>query len=136
MISLPCTSCKKVLEIDDAFAGGVCRCQFCGTIQTVPASLKRGARPGGPITTSTAGPKTLYQKKGLSNPPPPPPAAMAPSTTSTADTAAEPAAKTLRAEQPAVASAPAVDRKRMWMIGVAIGAVAALLIGVITWIAS
>ena len=30
------------LEIDDAFAGGVCRCQHCGTIQTVP-SKKRAA---------------------------------------------------------------------------------------------
>jgi hypothetical protein len=52
MISLTCTSCKKVLEIDDAFVGGVCRCQYCGTIQTVPASLKRGP----------AGAKALYQK--------------------------------------------------------------------------
>ncbi len=26
--------------LDDGFAGGVCRCQFCGTIQTVPAHLK------------------------------------------------------------------------------------------------
>src|SRR6266404_3507113 len=60
MISLTCMSCKKVLEIDDAFAGGVCRCQYCGTIQTVPANLKRGGRPtpGAPAT-----PKTLYQKK-------------------------------------------------------------------------
>ena len=53
MISLICTSCQKLLEIDDAFAGGVCRCQFCGTIQTVP-SRKVGA------ATAT---KTLYQKK-------------------------------------------------------------------------
>ncbi len=40
MIRLACTHCKNVLTIDDAFAGGVCRCQHCGTIQTVPA---RGA---------------------------------------------------------------------------------------------
>jgi hypothetical protein len=53
VISLTCTSCQKVLEIDDAFAGGVCRCQYCGTIQTVP-SRKAGA------ATAT---KTLYQKK-------------------------------------------------------------------------
>src|SRR2546425_1260902 len=61
MISLTCTSCKKVLEIDDAFAGGVCRCRHCGTIQTVPSTLKRGARPGAPVMPVTA--KTLYQKK-------------------------------------------------------------------------
>lgn len=37
MIRLTCTNCKAVLSIDDGFAGGVCRCQFCGTIQTVPS---------------------------------------------------------------------------------------------------
>src|SRR5437016_2000318 len=58
MISLTCTSCKKVLEIDDAFAGGVCRCQYCGTIQTVPSSLKKVIRPGSP----GVGAKTLYQR--------------------------------------------------------------------------
>jgi hypothetical protein len=64
MISLTCTSCKKVLEIDDAFAGGVCRCRHCGTIQTVPSTLKRGARPGAPVTPVTpVAAKTLYQKK-------------------------------------------------------------------------
>ena len=63
MISLPCTSCQKVLEIDDAFAGGVCRCQYCGTIQTVPKDLKQ-TRAGAPAAASTgAGGKTLYQKK-------------------------------------------------------------------------
>ena len=60
MISLPCTSCKKVLEIDDAFAGGVCRCQHCGTIQTVPASLKRATRSGAPQPAVS---KALYEKK-------------------------------------------------------------------------
>src|SRR3954465_1249324 len=43
MISLTCTSCQTTLSIDDAFAGGVCRCQHCGTIQTVPVRLKRAA---------------------------------------------------------------------------------------------
>ena len=38
MIRLSCTNCRQVLTIDDAFAGGVCRCQHCGTIQTVPAA--------------------------------------------------------------------------------------------------
>src|SRR5262245_4771577 len=46
MISLTCTSCRKLLEMDDAFAGGVCRCKFCGTIQTVPSKARdrNGAR--------------------------------------------------------------------------------------------
>jgi len=61
MISITCTNCRAKLTIDDAFAGGVCRCQFCGTIQTVPAK-------GKPATASSAAPqaaasKTLYQNK-------------------------------------------------------------------------
>src|SRR5947199_233426 len=42
MIRINCTNCKAQLSIDDAFAGGVCRCQYCGTIQTVPKHLKSG----------------------------------------------------------------------------------------------
>lgn len=57
MISLTCTSCKKVLQIDDAFAGGVCRCQHCGTIQTVAASLKNSPNAAG------TGSRALYQRK-------------------------------------------------------------------------
>jgi hypothetical protein len=60
MISLTCTSCKKVLQIDDAFAGGVCRCQYCGTIQTVPAALKQQSRAGAPAQGTGA--RTLYQR--------------------------------------------------------------------------
>ena len=45
MISITCTHCKTLLEMDDAFAGGVCRCRHCGTIQTVPSQLKRPALP-------------------------------------------------------------------------------------------
>ncbi|MDB5295297.1 MAG: hypothetical protein JWO31_1280, partial [Phycisphaerales bacterium] len=47
MITLICTKCKTTLEMDDAFAGGVCRCQHCGTIQTVPSHLKQSARGSG-----------------------------------------------------------------------------------------
>ena len=62
MISITCTNCQAALSIDDAFAGGVCRCQHCGTIQTVPSRKKDG--PGG--TAAGLGvktPKTLYQKR-------------------------------------------------------------------------
>ena len=62
MISITCTQCRTVLTIDEAFAGGVCRCQHCGTIQTVPAQLKgsAGSTPFvGPATTT----KALYQNK-------------------------------------------------------------------------
>lgn len=41
MITLTCTGCNTSLSLDEAFAGGVCRCQHCGTIQTVPARLKQ-----------------------------------------------------------------------------------------------
>jgi hypothetical protein len=43
MIRINCTNCKAQLSIDEAFAGGVCRCQYCGTIQTVPKHLKADA---------------------------------------------------------------------------------------------
>ena len=67
MIRLTCTNCKTVLVIDDGFAGGVCRCQHCGTIQTVPAHLK-GSGAAEPVESgmpspqvSQGGPKALYQ---------------------------------------------------------------------------
>jgi hypothetical protein len=62
MINITCTSCKKVLSIDDAFAGGVCRCQFCGTIQTVPGkgSAQKTAASG------IKGSKTLFENKARS----------------------------------------------------------------------
>jgi hypothetical protein len=59
MIQITCTSCKRVLSIDDAFAGGVCRCQFCGTIQTVPAKGSTQKAAAG----VTKGPKTLFENK-------------------------------------------------------------------------
>ncbi|MCC7349762.1 MAG: hypothetical protein IT446_04270 [Phycisphaerales bacterium] len=67
MIRLTCTHCKTVLTIDDAFAGGVCRCQHCGTIQTVPSHLK--PKPGQKIDPAEAlkQPKTLYQRKSRSS---------------------------------------------------------------------
>src|SRR4051794_20844563 len=71
MISLTCTNCQTVLTIDDAFAGGVCRCQHCGTIQTVPSHLKRkrstapgtADASGNAATATPASGRTLYQKR-------------------------------------------------------------------------
>src|SRR5688500_5353996 len=60
MIYLTCTNCKATLEMDEAFAGGVCRCQHCGTIQTVPAHLKATVGAFAPVSTGT-GAKALYQ---------------------------------------------------------------------------
>src|SRR5580692_8995613 len=61
MIQITCTSCKRALSIDDAFAGGVCRCQFCGTIQTVPA--RGAAQKSAASSTKT---KTLFENKARS----------------------------------------------------------------------
>jgi hypothetical protein len=140
MISLTCTSCKKSLEIDDAFAGGVCRCQFCGTIQTVPAHLKKGGRPSTPIGKSPTTQKTLYQKQTGSKTAPPAFAGAA------SDAAAanhgsptapdEQTSSIFRSARAAQPTAPVADwKKNKWLIGVSIGAAAALLIGVIAWLA-
>jgi hypothetical protein len=135
MISLTCTSCKRGLEIDDAFAGGVCRCQYCGTIQTVPAGLKQGGRPSTPIGKSPTVQKTLYQKQS----------AATRSATATGvqpemppTTMAEPP-RTARAAQPGPAAASSRGggfggvSRNTWLIG--IGIAAAFLIGIIAWLA-
>ena len=52
MIALRCTNCRQTLEIDDAFAGGVCRCSHCGAIQTVPragVASRGGSAQGSPV---------------------------------------------------------------------------------------
>ena len=64
MIRLTCTHCKATLEMDDAFAGGVCRCQHCGTIQTVPTHAKNNAAYPQPASKSSS--KSLY--KGRTGP--------------------------------------------------------------------
>ena len=63
MISITCTQCRALLTIDEAFAGGVCRCQHCGTIQTVPAQLRPTVTPQPYVNPSATKSKSLYQKK-------------------------------------------------------------------------
>ena len=63
MITITCTNCQTTLTIDEAFAGGVCRCQHCGTIQTVPKSAKHGAAAG----AAPAASKTLWKQKTASD---------------------------------------------------------------------
>ena len=64
MIRLTCANCQAQLEVDDAFAGGVCRCKHCAAIQTVP---RRGGTKVGKTISGQAGggdePKTLYSTK-------------------------------------------------------------------------
>src|ERR671921_831503 len=58
MIAIKCTHCQQRLEMDEAFAGGVCRCQYCGTIQTVPSHLKQ------PSPAATAPAKAVHPAGG------------------------------------------------------------------------
>lgn len=62
MIQLQCTNCNTTLNIDDAFAGGVCRCQHCGTIQTVPAT-RSGPEGRSAAPSQQPSPKPLYKRK-------------------------------------------------------------------------
>lgn len=51
MIILKCSKCQEQLEVDDAFAGGVCRCIHCGALSQVPlqtTKLDRKGRPTAP----------------------------------------------------------------------------------------
>ena len=54
MILVRCSNCNETLEVDDAFAGGVCRCRHCGTIQSVPENAPKADEHGLP-TRETVG---------------------------------------------------------------------------------
>lgn len=67
MIEITCPQCQSELQIDQGFAGGICRCFNCGTLMTVPqdherqsAEVIRQARPDRPdapgAATETAAP--------------------------------------------------------------------------------
>jgi hypothetical protein len=50
-IKIRCVDCKKKISIDEAFAGGVCRCPYCTAIVYVPdetGNKKRKGRPQAP----------------------------------------------------------------------------------------
>ena len=48
MIRIYCVNCKTLLEIDDGFAGGVCRCIHCGKMQSVPKASRATVRAAVP----------------------------------------------------------------------------------------
>ncbi len=133
MISLNCTSCKSNLSIDDAFAGGVCRCQFCGTIQTVPTHLKGNASENGGVVTAQA--KALYSS-----------ARSIPSGTAGLDGLADAVASSglsgsgLSSARtgrmgPSSQSQPGGSRKLIFLLSAA-GVVILLLLGTVVWMAS
>ena len=140
MIQLTCTNCKTVLTIDDAFAGGACRCQYCGTIQTVPvpaAVSRRPATPGAAIPAAAAAPpqpKALYRGittavegsngDGLQA------LAQAVASSGLTGTGLRSAGHQERAAAPVpTAVSTAADRKPLIIAGIAIGAVLLLAIG-------
>ncbi len=65
-IEMSCPSCQKRLELDAGFAGGVCRCSFCGTLMTVPRSSGGKAeqlyRPNVPGNASASASAALKSK--------------------------------------------------------------------------
>ena len=62
-IKVRCKNCRKKIAIDEGFAGGLCRCPYCGALAEVPArpgggardGLPRPARPGRPEAPGAAG---------------------------------------------------------------------------------
>src|SRR5439155_15416490 len=60
-------NCQAQLTMDEAFAGGVCRCQHCGTIQTVPKVARDGGDASSGIVSQAGGSaKTLWRQKTAS----------------------------------------------------------------------
>jgi hypothetical protein len=65
MITITCSNCQTQLTMDEAFAGGVCRCQHCGTIQTVPKTARSASdTSGGTETGADPSQKTLWRQTG------------------------------------------------------------------------
>lgn len=44
-VVVQCYNCSKILELDDGFRGGVCRCSDCGSLLQVPKGSSGGAPP-------------------------------------------------------------------------------------------
>jgi DNA-directed RNA polymerase subunit RPC12/RpoP len=47
-IKIRCSECSKKISIDEAFAGGACRCPYCKAIVMVPGESRGGAAPDRP----------------------------------------------------------------------------------------
>lgn|GEM_PF-2831781 len=52
-----CHQCGKVLELDDGFRGGVCRCRQCGTLLRVPMTDTHQVQKSRPAEPAAAKPK-------------------------------------------------------------------------------
>lgn len=63
-IKIRCQRCSRRISIDEAFAGGVCRCPYCKAINNVPdAFALRSAqeRPDAPPAGARAGPRVAMR---------------------------------------------------------------------------
>ncbi len=135
MIRLICTNCQAELQIDDAFAGGVCRCQHCGTIQTVPVA----ADLTGATVSQSDKTKTLFQRKTKSD------GVQGSGLDQLADIVASSglsgsglSSGRLRASPPGTAPATPKPKTIIGMpmpVAATIGAVVLVLIGLVVWLA-
>ena len=57
-IRIKCQQCSRRISIDEAFAGGMCRCPYCKAISLVPESAGQGdsPRPASPTERPSAPP--------------------------------------------------------------------------------
>lgn len=63
-IKIHCKRCSRRISIDEAFAGGVCRCPYCKTINNVPGQFGARAvqqRPDAPPAGATSGPRVAMR---------------------------------------------------------------------------
>jgi hypothetical protein len=73
-IRIRCSECRKKISIDEAFAGGMCRCPYCKAIVYVPEAATatgEGVRPPAPTGRPDA-PQARPAAPGAAVPPPPP----------------------------------------------------------------
>ncbi|MCL2700182.1 MAG: hypothetical protein FWE88_00650 [Phycisphaerae bacterium] len=65
-IRIQCSECKRRIVIDDAFAGGACRCPFCSEIVMVPGGEGEGTsdRPDSPRPESPDSPERPAEPGG------------------------------------------------------------------------
>ena len=64
-IKIHCTDCQKRISVDEAFAGGVCRCPYCKALVMVPEGDARESkivRPDAPGSEPASEPKPVDEK--------------------------------------------------------------------------
>ena len=66
-IKVRCEQCRKKISVDEAFAGGVCRCPYCKAINFVGGTAggaAHGARPAAPPSACPESPPTTQPAPG------------------------------------------------------------------------